>query len=420
MPLRRPFRRSLRLPPLLIALLGAVLPLLLLSAGCGGRTQPAARPPVAPATPVAAATPAPSPLVFSAAQADLAFSSFNRAFYVERGGSAHFRDTTQGGRPSFWHSAEMIEMVEDAYQSSGDPQDKAMVIALHRGFVARFGADWTGDIFNDDVMWMVIASLRAYEITGDVAYRDVARRNFDAVYARAWSNDLGGGLWWTTDRREKNVCVNAPAAIAAVMLSQALREPAYLTKAQGLYGWVRDHLYDPSTGAVYDHAYNNVVNPRDSRIAADPSTFTYNQGTFIGAADLLWGATGARLYYEDGLRALAFTRRGLTSGDVLKSEGDDDDGGGFKGIFARWAVRFTRDTGITAYDAWFKRNADVAWENRNARGTSGQDWSMPTGERTLSAFDSSSAVVMMEVSALRPSYDDGAGASAPPVAVLLP
>ena len=72
---------------------------------------------------------------------------------------------------------------------------------------------------------------------------------------------FGGGLWWTTDRTEKNACVNAPAAIAAVRLAGALHQPAYLAKAKRLYAWLRRQpLRQPDRGCL---------RPRISRRRAD-------------------------------------------------------------------------------------------------------------------------------------------------------
>ena len=94
-------------------------------------------------------------------------------------------------------------------------------------------------------MWAIIASVRAYRITGNTAYRDMAALNFDQTYARSWSADLGGGLWWTTQRTEKNTTTNGPAAIAACELYQVSHNPKYLSEAESIYAWERKYLYDP-------------------------------------------------------------------------------------------------------------------------------------------------------------------------------
>jgi hypothetical protein len=74
----------------------------------------------------------------------------------------------------------------------------------------------------------------------------------------------------------------------------------------------------------------------------------------------------------------------------------DQDSGGFKGIFARWALTFTRDNHITSYDSWFRLNADMAWSQRSAAGIVDWHWTAKTGGGALYSWDCSPAVAMME------------------------
>lgn len=67
---------------------------------------------------------------------------FDRAFYVTSGPRAYWALATTGGQAAFYRQAEMIEMVDDAYESSGNPAYKRMIVALQRGMVANFGRSW--------------------------------------------------------------------------------------------------------------------------------------------------------------------------------------------------------------------------------------------------------------------------------------
>jgi predicted alpha-1,6-mannanase (GH76 family) len=328
----------------------------------------------------------------TAARADAAMNAFDRAFYLEQDGRGYFRRATGSSTyASFWRSAEMIELVEDAADRSGSSVYDRMVVELARGVTHRFGGVWTRHRrYNDDVMWMVLAFERASRITGDARFRHIAKLNFDTVFARGWSGDFGGGLWWTTDRREKNTCVNAPAAIAAVRLSRALHDGSYLRKAVRLYTWTRTHLYDDATGAVYDHVTRDA-----GQTVVDRSTYTYNQGTFAGAAGLLSRATGDAAYGREAHDAMGYARDALTTDGVLTGEGDGGDGGGFKGIFARYAGDYLRHDPSREYEDWLGVNADAAWSHRDSRGLMGQDWTRQTTDGELHAFDASSAVVLL-------------------------
>ncbi len=339
---------------------------------------------------------APTPL--TKAQAARAFAAFTAAFYAPASGKAYFHTSTAGGHADFWKQAEMIEMVEDAYGASAAPAERQMVVDLLAGAQATYGRKWIKRRWNDDIMWMVIASLRAYQITADKQYLALAEQNFDGVYARAWSSDLGGGLWWTTARTQKNVTTNAPAAIAACLLYQITHDRKYLSEAVGLYAWVRGHLYNAATGVVYD-SISVPASGASQTGTLNRVILSYNQGSFIGAADLLHAATGQRSYYDDALRTLQASRKDLTANGILRSEslGNNSNGGGFKGIFCRWAVRFAYDNHITAFNGWFTRNAETAWAHRNLRDLMGQDWPHLTGNGPLYSFDCSCGVVLMEV-----------------------
>jgi hypothetical protein len=106
--------------------------------------------------------------------------------------------------------------------------------------------------------------------------------------------------------------------------------------------------------------------------------------------------TGNRTYYNDAVNALDYTKDNLTRNGILKAYRAGGDGGGFKGIFARWAAKFTRDNHITRYDSWFIKNAKTAWSHCNSRRVMEQDWSRQTGNGEVVAFDCSSAVVLMQ------------------------
>ena len=143
--------------------------------------------------------------------------------------------STDGGKADYWMQAEQLEMVLDAYERTKNPQQLVMFTDLFRGFLANHGRTWDRNPFNDDIMWMVIACTRAHLLTGNTEFRDVARTNFDLCFARATSTNLGGGIWWKTDNRSKNACVNGPGSIAAFLLGHATGDGDYFTKSTNMF-----------------------------------------------------------------------------------------------------------------------------------------------------------------------------------------
>lgn len=320
----------------------------------------------------------------TAAQADTLFEAHTKAFYREKDGRGWHSKDTEGGKADFWTRAEMLEMVLDAYERTKNPQQMAMFTSLFHGFLADHGKTWERNDFNDDILWMVIACARAYQLNPNPEFRDVAKANFDLCYARSASPDLGGGLWWKVDRQSKNACVNGPGAIAAFYLGKVTGDATYLAKAKEIFLWERATLFDASTGRVADNIH---VGGKVARFA-----LTYNQGTFVGAANLLG-------FPEDAKLAALYTMNQMGRDGYLPASGEKGDGGGFNGIGVRWIARFVKDHGEQAtFEPWLQRNAGAAWQARRA--TDDLCWprwpeSTPADKRE--AWGCSSAVVLLQV-----------------------
>ena len=149
------------------------------------------------------------------AYADMAkevFDDFNEAYW-----------TNDGIYTDFWHQAEMIETYVDVYEQTRSEADKEKMLAFANGFIKARGTSWLGNMYNDDIMWICIAFSRISDLTGDTKYVKYAKANFDQVYKRAYDTKLGGGLYWSTEKKTKNSCVNCPAAIAACFIGKLYR-----------------------------------------------------------------------------------------------------------------------------------------------------------------------------------------------------
>jgi predicted alpha-1,6-mannanase (GH76 family) len=320
---------------------------------------------------------------FTGTDADNIFNSYNNSFYVVSSGLGYYKADTGGGRADFWKQAEEIEMIIDAYERTSSSVYKGMITETINGFNNYFGSDWSGNTFNDDIMWMCIASLRGYQKTGTTSFRDNAKANFDRVYTRAYDGTLGGGLWWTTAKTSKNACVNGPGAIAAYLIYSTTGDSTYLTKANNIYNWERGHLFNTSTGAVYDH-----MNADGS---TDFGVYSYNLGTFIGAANYLGQTSDAGL-------AAGYTKNTLAGGGNLPDYGTGGDGGGFNGICIRWLAKYMKDHSLQGtYQSWLQSNANTAFARRRTDNLSWCQWSQQTPTGTLKSFDCSSSVVALQV-----------------------
>ncbi len=295
-----------------------------------------------------------SAAAFTTRDANTIFSSFNNAFYSLNGTNGFFKNSqTDGSDSYFWTQANMIECVIDAYEWRTNAATANMITNSLNGFILQNGTAWTSwNIYNDDIMWANIAFLRGGMVTGKTNYYAIAKANFDACYARAYDTNLGGGLYWSTGNFSKNAAVEGPAAIAAYLLYQVLGDTNYYNKCTNIYFWERAVLFNPSNGSIADNiGTNGVING---------GATTYNQGTFIGAANYL-GLT------NDAALAANFTMMNMNNGGILPQQGIAGNNSGFNAIFQRWMMRYMKNRNLQIfYEPWFQTNAVAAWNSRRA------------------------------------------------------
>ncbi len=132
----------------------------------------------------------------------------------------------------------------------------------------------------------------------------------------------------------KNPPANAPACILASRLYHETNDADYLTWAKKIYNWQKSPLVNATTGLVYDCLNGN----NDSGLQDSPGwSFSYNQGTFIGAALELYTITSDQSYLNDAIKtANNFINDNTMSPSGIMRGGDNGDGGLFNGIGVRY------------------------------------------------------------------------------------
>ncbi len=295
-------------------------------------------------------------------------------------------------KADFWDYAEIFEIIEDLYEVTGDKSLFAQMDEMYAHVLRAYGEDWHRNPYNDDIMWLTIALTRAYLYTGKPEYLDTARANYDKTYARAVSDELGGGLFWRVENQCKNTCVNCPGAIAAAFLAKATGDDTYYDKMFVCLDWAVRMMFEPDTGKVYDCInLDGSVNKWSS---------TYNQGTFIGACMMYAEKTGDDKYLAYAEKAAAYTKDVMYRDGIMNNEENGNDLPGFKGILARYIRRYADISGKEEYRDWLRKNAAAAWENRNAQGIMGTQLGMKTADGTdFDVFTMSAAVSVVVNSA---------------------
>lgn len=330
---------------------------------------------------------------FTSADATAAFDSFNANFYSSKD-KLYYSTTEKKAIAAIWTQAIYWDMVMNAYKRTKDPALLKLISDIYEGGYKRYaGYDWDNKVvwfIYDDIMWWVISLTRAYEITGNPVYLDKARSGF----ARVWNGSYDpqkGGMFWDFRHSGKNACINYPTVIAAMNLFKITKEASYFDKAKEIYGWSRLNLFNPANGRVADHKVG------DNKPGYED--YTYNQGTCIGAAVLLYKATGLKSYLDDAKLAAAYTRNTMSDANgILPPEGDWNEQGVLKSILAQYLADLNRATRGGGYSKWINDNINLAWSNRDkTRGIMHRNYKIPCPTGIVQSYESSSGVAFMQL-----------------------
>lgn len=278
---------------------------------------------------------------------------------------------------NYWPQAHAMDILIDAYLRTGDPSFKPYFDAWYEGVKQKSGGGYL-NVYYDDMEWICLTMIRLYECTQDRKFLDTAQFLWDDIRT-GWNSEGGGGIAWKKDQLwSKNACSNGPAGIIAAKLYKINGKAEDLAWAKKIYLWEADHLYDSATGRIFDHL--------DARTGSIIDwCFTYNQGTFVGMAHLLWQITGERMYLVNAVKAASFTIGSERCTDVgkriLRDEGLGD-GGLFKGIFIRYFVQLMQDENLSngernRFETFLDHNARMLWNNGVDQNDPlfGPDWS---------------------------------------------
>ncbi|MCW1734355.1 glycoside hydrolase family 76 protein [Anaerorudis cellulosivorans] len=260
----------------------------------------------------------------------------------------------------YWPQAHALDVMIDAYLRTRDNLYKTTINDWYDG-VKRKNGNTFFNIFYDDMEWNALAMLRAYQTTGDEKFKTAALEVWEDIKT-GWNENAGGGIAWKKDQPySKNACSNGPASILASRLYQLFGNESDKEWALKIYEWEKETLFNPANGAVYDHIDSRTGYIQKKWI------FTYNQGTFLGAALELYKITGEKDYLNDAMKAADYTLTNLIDSNdgLLKDEGNGD-GGLFKGIFVRYFTQLILNPDIssvdrTRYVTFLKFNAETLW-----------------------------------------------------------
>ncbi|TRW25338.1 alpha-1,6-mannanase [Flavobacterium zepuense] len=329
---------------------------------------------------------------YTSADATVAYDAFNFQFYNPEA-KLYYSTTEKGGLGSIWTQAIFWDISMDAYKRTNDPKYLALVGDIYQGAYNEYdGFNYNNTVewfIYDDIMWWVISLGRAYELTHNEAYLQNSIAGFNHVWNGSY-DPVDGGMFWDFAHSGKNACINYPTVIAAMKLYEITGDEEYLAKAIEIYEWSQDNLFQHSDGRVADNKIGDN---------AGFSDYTYNQGTCIGAAMALYKQTGNQSYLDDAILAADYTKNVMSDEDgILPAEGDWNEQGVLKAIFARYLMDLVNDGNQTQYLPWIRRNASIAWKNRDInRNIMYRDYDVQCPVLTIQSFEACSAVGIMQI-----------------------
>lgn len=303
----------------------------------------------------------------------------------------------------YWWNAHALDVLVDAHIRTGDTKYTSRMTALVNGIKDSNGGSYVNDYY-DDMEWLALASLRAYQSTNDQTFLELTKLLWTDIKTGLNDNQGGGIAWRKTQLDYKNTPANAPAIILACRLYAIEQNASDLQLAKDLYAWLKGTLIDPATGLAWD----GINRTQDGQI--DKWMFTYNQGVWIGAGLELYKVTNEQSYLNDAIKTADQVSNDvqLLPAGVMKDEGTGD-GGLFKGILVRYLTLLSKNINV----AKTKRDKYSGVINFNAKTLSdkgikrpamliGTTWTQAPGSSTdLSA--QLSGLMLIEAAA---SYED--------------
>jgi predicted alpha-1,6-mannanase (GH76 family) len=319
--------------------------------------------------------------------------------YLSSNGNYFVQDNAGNTNYNYWPQAHTLDIFTDAFLRTKNEVYKQRMKSLLTGTRVANGNKYQNEYY-DDMEWLALASLRAYEATNDNDYLDVANTLWTDIKTGKNDNQGGGIAWRKSQLDYKNTPANAPAIIFACRLYTLKKNDADLAIAKELYAWLKETLVDKSSGIIWDGINGN----HDGAISKNK--FTYNQGVFIGAALELYKATGTSSYLDDAVRNATATiaDTDISPGGLLKSEGQGD-GGLFKGILVRYLTQLVLEPALSssdreAYVNFLKFNAQTLYVKGVSRPafSVSPDWKTAPGG-TTDLTTQLSGVMMIEAAA---------------------
>ena len=295
----------------------------------------------------------------------------------------------------WWNAANCVEAIENAIEASNG---REFLDVLPTTFQRNLTNSFLNEYY-DDEGWWALAWIRAFDLTGDARYLDMAKTIFKDMLT-GWDDYCAGGLYWKKDQQNKNAIPNELFLTTAIRLHQRTPGDA---GTNSYFAWaIREWDWFNKSGMINSES---LVNDGLSRWCDNNhrTTWTYNQGVLLGGLTELYKSTGNSNYLNQAIAIADATIKTLIDDKgVLREPCEKGDCRGndvpqFKGIFVRYLTTLYDETRKPAYGDFLYKCAHAVWFNsRDASNHLGLRWSGPFDIADATRHSSA----MMPVSAL--------------------
>ena len=346
---------------------------------------------------------------FTSEDATAAIDAFNHYFF-NKTNQLYYTTSNKKGIAAIWTQAIYWDMLMNAYKRTKEQKYWDLMYDFYEGGYNHYDKyNWdNGPVWfiYDDIMWWVISFARAYELTGDQKFLVHSETGFE----RVWSGskvvgDNGsydaerGGMYWAWDSQNpvgspartmgKMACINYPTVIAAMTLYNVTKNKDYLMKANEMYDWARNNLFDQQMGAVADSKHGEGT--------PNWTMHVYNQATCIGEAVLLYKETQNQQFLQDAILAADYTKNKMSEEKGILSFENGIEQGIYTAIFSQYIIRLIEDGGQSQYIEWMRYNANNAWANRDWRDLTYKDFNIACPSGIIEVYDASAGPALMQV-----------------------
>ncbi|PGH17882.1 hypothetical protein AJ79_00781 [Helicocarpus griseus UAMH5409] len=321
------------------------------------------------------------------------FAAFN-AYAAEVGNSVFTATFTQGQQANVLLRKKVLPSgLVDTYYLKLPDNDRQLRRRGFPGFINNY---------YDDEGWWTLGWIRVYDITGDLAYLQMARDIFEDMTTGWDNNRCGGGIWWDKYHTSLVAIANELFLSAAAHLATRVPDAAeyYLDWARREWDWFQQvGLINP------DNNINDGVN-LETCTNNGATVWSYNQGVILGALVEFTKASPEGVSFipqADAIATAAITA--LTDENGILHDGCEPncgaDGPQFKGIFMRGLRVLHQAAPKPEYQAFLERNAESIWANRNEVNEFGVNWAVPFEPPALASTQSSALDALVAAAAIQ-------------------